>query len=441
MLALGLAAGAVALIGGIIMLGAPVLGAYALVAMSHLDGIMGLVDKHLPVSTFKLMTAAVLAVLMVTARNNPALLGRPRPSVPMLLTMLFAGWLCFSHVMSDHMDAGRSHTVGFLSTLLLVPIVALTVNRVAHLRWMALILVGSGVVSAGLVVLEAKFGMRLLPALAPEEVAAWQGEVRSAGASAYNPTTAAHLMLVSLLVGAVLTLWDRSVMWRALWACGTLACLAALWLMGARSAILGLGVAGCMILWSVRHSRYLPLAGILAVAAGLAALPFVPDSLWERFAVVVDFLDGGNTSDRTLLRRLSYNLIGVELWLQNPLVGIGPGAFPDLYAGPDFRWYPGREQAPRQLHNSYMEVLTETGVIGLALFLGVVLGAWRMALGAMSGTSEAAVFARALATAMAAFLVASLFMPNEDNKYLWILVALCVRAAWIAQQDHRKDIL
>lgn len=431
---MGPAALVVGLAGGALLLTAPFLGALGLVTIAHLDGITTtLIDPKIPMSVFKLLTAGTLAMILLHARVNPLLHGRPRPSAPLLATMLFACWLAFTHLISGEMDAGRDHTVGFLMTLLIVAITCLTVHSPRHLHWMALAMVMSGAISAVLVILEAKFGTRLIPVVNPEDIAAWQGEVRPAGASAYNPTTASHLMLASLTLAATLALTEPR--WRLIWACAALICLAALGLMGARSAFLGLGVAILFIGWHLRRHRYFLLAVIGAMFACIAALPFLPDALTERFTAVFEMFDGGNTSDRTLLRRLSYNIIGLELWSRDPIFGIGPGVFPSYYAGPEFRWFPGRELDPRQLHNSYMEVLTETGIIGLGLFLTAVFGAVHLALRAQIWRNEAAIFATGFGIALAAFLTASLFMPNEDNKYLWILVALCCRAATIAKKE------
>lgn len=427
------AAGVIALGAGLVLLSYPVLGAATLVGMAQTDGLFGRIDAFLPMSSFKLLSAGLLAVLIVTANRNPALLGRPRPSLPILATMLFAVWLAFSHLMAVDMDAGQDHLKGFLLTLLVVPFVALTVTRRRHLFLMAAIVVASGAISAAAVLLESKMGIRLAAAVDPSEMAAWQGELRSAGASAYNPTTAAHLVLVSAIMAIVMALRDAR--WRWFWALGAACCLAGLGLMGARSAILGLAVGLVAIGWTQRRHRLFPMFCMGAVAAVLAVLPFVPASLWERFAAVLDLFGDSGTGDRTLLRRLSYNLIGLDLWMQHPILGVGPGGFPELYAGPEYRWYPGRLPDPRQLHNSYMEVLAETGIVGLLLFVTACFGAARLALRAGSGAGETAALAQACGMALLAFLVASLFMPNEDNKYMWILVALCCRAAWI----HRTE--
>jgi O-antigen ligase len=169
-----------------------------------------------------------------------------------------------------------------------------------------------------------------------------------------------------------------------------------------------------------RRSRFFPLALMTVVLIVGAALPFVPATYWERMQTLLDF-----NADRTLWRRLSYNIIGVQLLATHPLFGIGPGNFPLYYIDEAFRWFPGREPVPRQLHNTYLEVAAETGLLGLFCFLGVlfssVRGSVAMTYSRLAGLRRSA---RALAFAFPAFLIASVFMPNEDTKYMWLLAGL-----------------
>ena len=411
----------------------PGLGAAALLGMSQIDGLTGHLDRVLPGSAFKLLSLWVLALIALTLPRNPAALGRPRPSAPLAAAALFAGWLVVTHLTALDPDAGEKHLKGFLSTMLLVPILALTIHDRTDLRRAMTVLVASGVISALCVFAEAKGGVRLTIVPNPEDIAAWQGEIRSAGASAYNPTTAAQLLMVSLVAALAMAAGDGT---RRMWWLGAAVIMAAaLPMMGARSALLGFVVGMGLLGWSARRAKYFPLIAGLVVGGAILSLPFLPSAITERFAALGSLLDDGGTADRTLLRRLSYNLIGWQLFTEHPIFGIGPGGFPETYASFDFRWFPGRELEPRQLHNAYLETLAETGLPGLLLFLTATFGAMGMAWRAGALRNGSAVIARSLAIAFGAFLFASLFMPNEDNKFMWILVALCVRAAWIAQRE------
>lgn len=410
----------------------PFAGMTALAAFSQLDGFALMLSKALPLSAFKLLTAVTLAAIVIEAARHRTWAGRPRPSAVVTLSLCFACWLAVSYLASDYRAEGRNHLIGFLSTILLVPMLALTATSHARVRLLILVAGVSGAISAALVILETLTGIRIIPHADPADIAAWRGQVRSAGASAYNPTTAAHMVLASSFVWILLAIEGRQR--RALCAGLAALCLVALAMMAARSAILALAVTGLVLLWRYRARRIFPLVVALGLSLSLAALPFLPETTTQRFAAV---FQGANTSDRTLLRRMSYNLIGVEQVIRHPVTGIGPGAYPTVYAGHEYRWYPGREQGGRQLHNAYMEVAAETGLVGLALFLAVLLTAFTAVVRTARAERDPqrAALARGLAYGFGAFLLASLFMPNEDTKYMWLLAALSGQLALTAGRE------
>ena len=336
--------------------------------------------------------------------------------------MLFLLWLGISFLTCEYPSAGKDHVIGFASVIVLFFLIVALADTPRRLRCLVWILVGTGLVSGLFVLAESFLGVRLVATEAAATTAQFEGQARSAGASNYNPTTAAHMLLCTVVIAAVLFFEHKPLRWfsGAVVLIGT----AGLVLTLARSAAIALALIAVVYMWRNRGHRMFPLLLFAMAAAAAAAMPFVPEVYWERMGTIFE-----QGSDRTLLRRFSYNLIGLQLLWENPVFGVGPGNYPQFYAGDEFRWYPGREPAPRQLHNSYLEVAAELGLIGLALFLGVMLSAMKAALQtARAGIPGLSVFAKALAYGFAAFLIASLFMPNEDTKFMWILPALCVAA-------------
>jgi O-antigen ligase len=80
-------------------------------------------------------------------------------------------------------------------------------------------------------------------------------------------------------------------------------------------------------------------------------------------------------------------------------------------------------------HSVYLQLLAETGVIGLTLFLVVVAGCLRAALVAGRrfddlGERAMAGLARAAFVAMVGMLAASFFISNLTDRRMWILLAL-----------------
>jgi O-antigen ligase len=204
-------------------------------------------------------------------------------------------------------------------------------------------------------------------------------------------------------------------------------CLGALGLMAARSAVLGLLPALALFLWVLRRERSFPLILLGVVALGIGALALSP-ALLDR---VVALADWGR--DPTLFRRTTYLAVGLDLLLQSPIWGIGPGNFPYYFVGDEYRFLPGRTPVMRELHNTYLDVAVELGLIGFALFaalVGVALGQVRKAFAAGRPVQADAL---ALALALIGLLVASFFMPNKDMRYLWLLLGLAFQCGRMAR--------
>lgn len=419
----GLAAGAVVTLH-------PFVALALLVTFSHLDALASLLSKMLPLSAFKLLSVAALGGFLLQSWRQPRSNRTGSRSQPKTLVMLFLLWLGISMLSSRFPEAAKAHVIGFASVILLFFLIVAMVNTAARLRCMVWILVATGLVSGLFVLAENMLGVRLVATEVAAISAQYDGQARSAGASNYNPTTAAHMLLSTVVIAAVLFIEYRPLRWLS---GGVLLIgMAALVLSLARSAAIALVLVTAVYMWRNRRHELFPLAAISLGVLAAAALPFVPEVYWERMGTMFE-----QGSDRTLLRRVSYNLIGLQLLSENPVFGAGPGNYPHFYAGDEFRWYPGREPEPRQLHNSYLSVAAELGFVGLFLFLAVLGTSMRAAVrAARANVAGVSVFARALGYGFAAFLVASLFMPNEDTKFMWILPALCVAARHVSLGEH-----
>ncbi|MHB8470935.1 MAG: O-antigen ligase family protein, partial [Gaiellaceae bacterium] len=134
----------------------------------------------------------------------------------------------------------------------------------------------------------------------------------------------------------------------------------------------------------------------------------------------------------------------IDLWTAawhaftaHPLLGIGAGNF-QIRAIEFLQATPGVDSQAaylanigRVVHNTYLETLTELGVVGLALFLSLIgLTGWsllrsaRRARAARHPAYER--FALATASALVAYAVAAFFLSIELNKPFWILAGLAL---------------
>jgi O-antigen ligase len=84
---------------------------------------------------------------------------------------------------------------------------------------------------------------------------------------------------------------------------------------------------------------------------------------------------------------------------------------------------------PHVVHNTYLEALTDTGVVGFVLLAGVFSGLVTVAVRAgwraeIRGLADVAVLARSVAVAIIAVLVALFFLSDAQDPTLWVLFAL-----------------
>jgi O-antigen ligase len=162
-------------------------------------------------------------------------------------------------------------------------------------------------------------------------------------------------------------------------------------------------VVGLVFVGLIQHRRLLVILPVLLLLIVLL-VPAIP----QRFAdISADRLD--NRSDSTLAGRLHVWRAALEIYPEHPLLGVGTGT--------------GRYRVGERLgayatmiHNDYLSVLLETGVIGLVLFL-LWQGQWFVAVVGVhkhARTNEE----RTLALAVAAALVVSLVSRLTENLVL-----------------------
>lgn len=428
-------ASAVALLAGLALLAHPFLGVAAMAVFSHLDAVQNALFGFLPISAFKLIAGATAVAALLNARRSR---GHARCAFkePVVMAGLVFLLLSFASLAGAEDWARSLAAIERFAGLgvLLVCVVLLTDTRekLTALLW---VLVATSLASALILMIDVSLGVSLVASSdAATTARTVEGVDRSAGGSDYNPTTAAALLLVGVVyaLAHALESAERRCLLLAVVGLGTMAVV----LSYARSAALAYAVIIAALVWRHRRGRYVPLALVGGVCVLLLAAPMIPAEYWSRFSSLF-----GNAPDPTIGRRLSYNLIGVELFLQHPLFGVGPGNFFHHYTDTAYRFLPGRTWLGRELHNTYLSVLVQHGLVGAAPFFAMLAISWRhLRSVCLRPANEALrVQAVALSYAFAAFLITSVFLPHEDIKYTWLLSALSA-AIFIINNKSRREV-
>lgn len=127
------------------------------------------------------------------------------------------------------------------------------------------------------------------------------------------------------------------------------------------------------------------------------------------------------------------------MFLDNPFIGVGAGNYPSLYPAYSQRLGVTAVASEFYPHNLYLQVLAETGAVGLLAFLpaafGPLLVLERTRRGARSSTlatSEWRELAFGTEVALACYLLSSIMLHGSYPRYLWMLLALAVAARRLA---------
>jgi O-antigen ligase len=209
------------------------------------------------------------------------------------------------------------------------------------------------------------------------------------------------------------------------------------------AVVLGLGCLVCAVRWHVRGLH----VGVLAVALG-GMIAMLPNSVWDRLGTVLrpfqDTHEVGQVIDTSVEMRLGAQRVALEIFLDNPFVGVGAGNYPPLYQAYSERLGVTAVASEFYPHNLYLQVLAETGAVGLVTLLPAVLGpllaleqARRTPVSRTLAAPEWHDLAFGTEVALGCYLLSSTMLHGSYPRYLWMLLALAVAARLIATFPRR----
>jgi len=190
-----------------------------------------------------------------------------------------------------------------------------------------------------------------------------------------------------------------------------------------------------------RPPRPTLVVGILGILLFVSQL--FPENYVERISTLLSFLPNSKNSvlqDRSFRGRSSENLVGMMMFKDHLLIGVGAGNFNDNYQyysrrlGLDFR------REPRSAHSLYLEIAAERGILGLISFSAIVgftyWSLWRAENSySRLGRKDFADLTVALSSGLTAYLIAALFLHDSFIRYFWVLIGVAWAAASIAKQQ------
>lgn len=206
-----------------------------------------------------------------------------------------------------------------------------------------------------------------------------------------------------------------------------------------RGGLVATGVCAVVALVIWRGRRVLIGALIALVAASGAIFFLLKPAAWSRI------LESNQGSGRVDIWTVAWRIVQ-----GHPLVGVGFGQFPQVSL--HYVLQPGALEyigliVEKQIvvHNLYLQLWVEQGIVGLLLFLGLatvsLASGWRAVRRFdAQGDTEMAALARAALLALIGILAASIFLSDLENGQLWILLALGPALAGLAQRQAHTNV-
>ncbi|RIL01401.1 MAG: hypothetical protein DCC71_17840, partial [Proteobacteria bacterium] len=205
-------------------------------------------------------------------------------------------------------------------------------------------------------------------------------------------------------------------------AAGALVLVAGVVASASRGGLVALVATGGAML--VFAKRRLAIAAAVAAAALLLAL-LAPPAYWADMQTMFD------PADETRASRIQFWGHALAIWLDHPILGVGPGNAPWVIgAYESFDTQVGASAAGRAVHSIYFTLLPEWGLVGVALYgaLGALFVARCVRLLRAPRTPElhAQTWARALLCSAAACAAAGVFLSLLYYPHLYFLLGLAL---------------
>jgi O-antigen ligase len=377
--------------------------------------------------TFSRLGGVVLAgawILRLASRRPPPMLFRDHPFVAYVLIVL-VGWAFASASWASDSGVALSDAFQYLQEMLLVFVVYSAIDTPRRLRWIIWAFIAGTTFSALI---------GLAGATPPDRTGLVPGSRLSGGIG--DPNHLAALLVPAIVFAAFALAVVRAPLGRWVLVACTVICALALFRTESRGGILASGfvlVAAVLLSGPVRLRA---LVGISATAA-FGLFYFTAVAPPQAFARITQFgADQGSG-------RIDIWNVAVQVVRNHPIRGVGAGNFTvvePLYTVADINLRRTMLVLTERkvVHNTYLHVLTELGVVGLILFIAVIGAGFMMAMRAIrsfaaSDGFEMEVLSRGLIIGTLGMLSAFLFFSAQHEKHLPLLIGILMALLSIAR--------
>jgi len=213
-----------------------------------------------------------------------------------------------------------------------------------------------------------------------------------------------------------------------------------------RGGFLGMAAVGSFC-WAQSSRKFLSaFLGFLLISFILVA---APDKYWSEIASITD---DQTKETGTGGERLYTWEVGWDMFLANPIIGVGQGNFPWVFQEyEEGRQFNGRSIAGRAAHSAYFTLLPELGLVGVCIFVSMLYFTRRnlvliyrshryrageaMEQDRMIDLKKAYFYANAMQASLIAYLVSSIFISTFYYPSFWIMIGFVVALRHLTVTD------
>ena len=340
---------------------------------------------------------------------------------------------------------GQEWLVIFVKDGAIALIVALLITRAETLRHVIWALLAAGIFIGTLSVLQYLTGTFTnnyggFAQAAVQNIVGQTSDYRIAGPVG-DPNYYAEIMLVlvPLALDRALAESSRTLRFLAVWA--LVVCTLSVIFTFSRGGFLALAVIIVLrLVLRPPNMRTLFIIGALCVALWM----LLPANYTSRLVSVADLVPAPDQNARSfedsLRGRYSAVLVGLRMFQDHPVLGVGKMNYAVNYQYYSQALGIDSKSWQQAAHNLYLEVLSETGLVGIVFFGALLLFMFRDMRRARAMLIEAqmpqyAEMIFALTLGITGYLVASIFLHAAYPRYFWVLVGIALATPELAQHE------
>ena len=150
----------------------------------------------------------------------------------------------------------------------------------------------------------------------------------------------------------------------------------------------------------------------------------------------------GSTSDQSTRGRATQMLAALIIFTDHPVIGVGPNQYRNYVQDVGNELGIKRLTETRQAHNLYLDVASNSGLLGFTAIMGIffltlrdlnrVRKRW------MNDNPELAAIASGFILAIISFLISGLFLHMSYERYLWVILAVAAATVRISQEVSQQ---